>query len=84
MQFTSHVGRKLTMLATVVVMPGGVVLLIAIALGILLMRTERGQRLIVPLKRRVPPRLRVHVKRVLAIVSGEKLFLPPATSVRSV
>jgi hypothetical protein len=72
------------MLATVVVMPGGVVLLIAIALAIVLMRTERGQRLLVPLERRVPPRLRAQVKRVLAIVSGEKLFLPPPTSVRSV
>jgi len=72
------------MLATVVVMPGGVVLLIAIVLAIVLMRTERGQRLLVPLKRRVPPRLRAHAKRVLAIVSGEKLFLPPPTSVRSV
>jgi hypothetical protein len=84
MQFTFHVGRKLTMLATVVVMPGGVVLLIALALAIVLMRTQRGQRLLVPLKRRVPPRLRVHAKRVLALVSGEKLFLPPATSVRTV
>jgi hypothetical protein len=72
------------MLATVMVMPGGVVLLIAIALAIVLMRTERGQRLLVPLKRRVPPRLRARAKRVLAIVSGEKLFLPPPTSVRSV
>ena len=72
------------MLATVVVMPGGVVLLIAIALAIMLMRSERGQRLLVPLKRRVPPRLRARVKRVLALVSGEKLFLPPPSSVRPV
>ena len=84
MQITSLVARKLTMLATVVVMPGGVLLLLAIALTILLMRTNRGQRLLVPIKRRVPPRLRAQCKRVLAIISGEKLFLAPPTSVRSV
>lgn len=84
MQITSFVARKLTMLATVVVMPGGLMLLVAIALTILLMRTERGQRLLVPIKRRVPPRLRAQAKRILALVSGEKLFLAPPPSVRSV
>ena len=67
------------MLATIVVMPGGLVLFVALALAILLMRTDRGQRLLVPLKRRVPPRLRVHAKRILAIATGEKLFLPAPT-----
>jgi hypothetical protein len=78
------VGRKLSMLATIMVVPGGLVLLVAIALAIALMRTPRGRRLLVPLRRRVPPRLRAHAKRILAIARGEeKLFLPAATSVRS-
>jgi len=71
------------MLATIVVVPGGLVLLVALALAIVLMRTATGQRLLIPLKRRVPPRLRVHAKRILAIATGEKLFLPAPTRVQS-
>jgi hypothetical protein len=70
------------MLATMMVMPGGLILLVAVALAIVLLRTSTGQRLLLPLRRRVPPRLRVHVRRVLAIATGEKLFLPAATQVR--
>jgi hypothetical protein len=72
------------MLATMMVMPGGLVLLVAVALAIVLLRTSRGQRLLLPLRRRIPPRLREHAKRVWAIATGEKLFLPEATQVRSV
>lgn len=72
------------MLATILVMPGGLVLFVALALAIVLMRTGTGQRLLVPLKRRVPPRLRVHVKRILALASGEKLFLAAPTRIHSV
>ena len=72
------------MLATMVVMPGGLVLLLAVAIAILLMRTSRGQRLLVPLKRRIPPRVRAHAKRVMAIATGENLFLSAGTEVRSV
>jgi len=71
------------MLATIVVVPGGLVLLVALALAIVLMRTATGQRLLIPLKRRVPPRLRVHAKRILAIATGEKLFLPAPTRAQS-
>jgi hypothetical protein len=70
------------MLATMMVMPGGLILLVAVALAIVLLRTSTGQRLLLPLNRRVPPRLRAHVRRVLAIATGEKLFLPAATQVR--
>jgi hypothetical protein len=83
MHITCVVGRKLTMLATVMVLPGGLMLLAAVALAIVLMRTEYGKRLLVPVKRRIPPRLRVHGKRVLAVVTGEKLFLPAARSMQS-
>ena len=71
------------MLATIMVVPGGLVLLVALALAILLMRTETGQRLLVPLKRRVPPRLRVQARRILAVATGEKLFLPAPTQIHS-
>ncbi len=83
MQITLIVGRKVTMLATLIMLPGGLMLLVAVALAVVLMRTERGKRLLVPLKRRIPPRLRVHAKRVLALVTGEKLFLPAAGSLHS-
>ncbi|MGZ3443097.1 MAG: hypothetical protein ACXVDD_26430 [Polyangia bacterium] len=76
-------GRKVTLLASVLLLPGGLVLLVAVALAIMLMRTERGQRLLLPLKRRIPPRVRVQVKRVMAILTGEKIFLSRTTSVRS-
>jgi len=72
------------MLATMMVMPGGLVILLAVALAIVLMRTSRGQRLLVPLKRRIPPRVRAHAKRVMAIATGEKLFLGASTQVPSV
>ncbi|HEX8954092.1 MAG TPA: hypothetical protein VF945_19690 [Polyangia bacterium] len=72
-------GRKLTMLAAVLVVPGGLIVLVALALAIVLMRTDAGQRLLVPLERRVPPRLRAYALRIRAIATGEKLFLPAAT-----
>jgi len=72
------------MLATMMVMPGGLVLLIAVALAIVLMRSERGQRFLIPFKRRIPPRVRARAKRVLALAAGEKLFLSAPPSVRSV
>ena len=72
------------MLATMMVMPGGLVLLVALALTIVLLRTSRGQRLLMPLCRRIPPRLRVRVKQMWAIATGKKLFLPEPTQVRSV
>lgn len=71
------------MLATILVMPGGLVLVVALALAIVLMRTQTGQRLLVPLKRRVPPRLRVHLKRIAALARGEKLFLAAPTRIHS-
>ena len=83
MQITFAVGRKVAMLAAVVMVPGGLVLLVAVALAVVLMRTARGQRLLVPLKRRIPPRVRAQAKRLMAILSGEKLFLPETTTVRS-
>ena len=83
MHCTVFVGRKLTMLATVVVMPGGLMLLLAVALVVVMMRTERGQRLLAPLGRRVPPRLRDHAKRLFATLRGEKIFLPPRTAIHS-
>lgn len=71
------------MVATVLLMPGGLVLLLSIALLVLLARTPRGQRALVGLKRRVPPRLRAQIKRVLTLMRGEKNFLLPPTAVRS-
>ena len=64
------------MLTTVLVVPGGLLLLVVVALGILFMRTARGRRLLVPFKRRIPPRVRVRAKRILAIATGGKLLLP--------
>jgi hypothetical protein len=71
------------MLATLLVLPGGLMLLASVAFVVVLMRTERGQRLLVPLKRRVPPRIRANAKRVLALVAGEKLFPSGTRAVHS-
>jgi hypothetical protein len=70
------------MLATVLVLPGGLVLLAAVALAVVLMRTSRGQRFLIPLKRRIPPRVRSHAKRIIALLAVEKIFLPEANTVR--
>ena len=80
MHITLGVGKKLTMLTGMLLMPGGLVVLLAITLVVLLARTARGQRVLYSVKRRVPPRLRVHLKRALMLISGEKLFprLPPS------
>jgi hypothetical protein len=77
------VGRKLTLLTTVLVMPGGLVLLGALMLTILLARTSRGQRVLVAFKRRVPPRLRAQLKRGLQLMQAEKLFLPGPSQLHS-
>ena len=71
------------MLATVVVMPGGLMLLLAVALVIALMRTPRGKRLLAPLRDRIPQRLRAPARRVFCAVTGEKLFLGPPTAIHT-
>ena len=72
-------GRKLTLLATVVVMPGGLALLASLLLLVLLARTGRGQRALAAVRRWLPPRLQQPLGRALALACGEKLFLsgPP-------
>jgi hypothetical protein len=77
------VGKKLTMVGGMVVMPGGLIILGAIIVIVLLARTARGQRALYSVKRRVPPRLRAHIKHALTILTGEKLFLPPPPTVHS-
>ncbi len=71
------------MLAAMLVMPGAIPALILIALLVVLARTRAGRRLIVVARRRVPPRVRVRVKRVLALAAGEKSFLPTHPRVHS-
>jgi hypothetical protein len=73
------VGRKLTMLAMAVLVPGGLIALCAVVLVLVLARTERGRRWLEPMKRRLPARLARPIKRTLALVRGEKQFLvePP-------
>jgi len=67
------------MLAMAVLVPGGLMALCAVALMLLLARTERGRRWLQPLKRRLPARLERPLRRTLALVRGEKQFLaePP-------
>jgi len=82
-QFTIVVAKKLSMLAGMVVMPGGLLVLAAILLVVLFARSDRGQRVLYTVKRRIPPRLRVHIKRAMVLLTGENQFLPPPPSVRS-
>jgi hypothetical protein len=83
MHIADVVSKKLTMLATVLVMPGSLVILAALALLIVVARTARGRRVLYAVKRRVPPRVRAQVKRGLALITGEKRFLSEAPHVHS-
>jgi hypothetical protein len=78
------VGRKLTMVATLFVVPGGLVVLIVLALMIVLARTPWGQRRLAGVRRRVPPRVRARLSRIVALVRRENVFLPQAPLVRLV
>ena len=68
------------MLAAVLVIPGGLVLLAAVALAVVLMRSLGGQRLLASLERRIPPRVRAPARRVLACLVGGKSFLSRASA----
>ncbi len=71
------------MLATVVVMPGGLLLLLSVALVIVLMRTARGQRMLARVGHRVPRRLLAPAQRLFAAVVGEKLFLEAPSAIHT-
>lgn len=71
------------MLATVVVMPGGLVVLVALACAFLLMRSTRGRIALASLKKRVPDRVKAPLRRLLVLAQGEQLFLEPPTQAPS-
>jgi hypothetical protein len=68
------VARKLTMLATVVVMPGGLLILCAIACALLLMRSESGRRALELLRKRIPARVKAPLCQLLGFLQGEAVF----------
>jgi hypothetical protein len=68
------VARKLTMLATVVVMPGGLFMLCAVACVLVLMRSDSGRRVLVLLRKRIPPRVKAPLCQLLRFLRGEQLF----------
>jgi hypothetical protein len=69
------VARKLTLLATVVVMPGGLLALCAIACALMLMRSDSGRRALSLLKKRIPARVKAPLAKMLRLMRGEQLFL---------
>jgi len=71
------------MLATMLLLPGGVITLVALVVVVLVARTPRGQQTVRALARRIPPRLQAPLRRAWALARGEKLFLPGAPSVHS-
>jgi hypothetical protein len=73
------VGRKLTMLAMALLLPGGLMALCAIALMLVTARTPRGRRLLDSARQRLPAPLERLLRRTLMLVRGEKSFLvePP-------
>jgi hypothetical protein len=77
MQITVIVTRKLTLLATMVVMPGGLLILAAIVCALILTRTPRGRRALVGLKKRIPDRVRAPLRRMVVLARGEQFFLTP-------
>lgn len=74
--------RKLTLLTTVVVLPGGLLALCAFAIALMLMRSDGGRRVLDGVKRRLPERVKRPLKRALVIARGEELFLPRPTRVQ--
>jgi hypothetical protein len=79
MQSSPIVLRKLTLLTTILVLPGGLMALCAIAVALMLMRSDGGRRMLVGLKRRLPERLKAPLRRALLVASGEQLFLARPT-----
>lgn len=67
--------RRLTLLLTVVVMPGGLVLLASILLMVAFARSARGRRALAAMRRRLPARLCHPVRHLLGPARGEKPFL---------
>ncbi len=80
MQRRLYVGRKLTLLATMMVLPGGLVALVTLACLLLLARSERGRRALAAVLNRVPARLRAPLGRFLPPPREEHFFPrePPA------
>ena len=70
------------MLATVVVMPGGLFVLCAIACVLLLMRSDGGRRAVASLKNRIPARVKEPLRKVLLLARGEQVFLAHSSEVR--
>jgi hypothetical protein len=78
MQSLPFVTRKLTLLATMLVMPGGLMLLLVVALALVAWRTERGRRALMLLKPRIPARVKAPIRKILVLASWENVFpLPP-------
>jgi hypothetical protein len=81
MQRDDLVARRLSMLATLFVMPGGLFILCAIACVLLLMRSDSGRRALATLKDRIPARVKAPLRRVLLLARGEQVFLPRSSQV---
>jgi hypothetical protein len=78
-----RVARRLGMLATAVVMPGGLLLLCAVGCIFLLMRSDGGRRVLTGLRNRIPARIQLLLRRALLLTRGERLFLASGSRVRS-
>jgi hypothetical protein len=57
------VHRRLTLLATLLLLPGGLVAVALVALLLLAMRSERGRRCVVVARRRLPLGLQRYLER---------------------
>jgi hypothetical protein len=77
------VTRRLGMLAAVAMLPGGLVVLCALACVLLLMRSEGGRRALNRLEGRIPPRVKEPLRKVLLLARGEQVFLRRAPPIHS-
>jgi hypothetical protein len=72
------VGRRLTLLATLMLLPGGLIVLMALVVALVIMRGERGRSLMRAAASHLPARWQVSIERMLG--GSEKSFprqLPP-------
>jgi hypothetical protein len=63
------------MLAMAVALPGGLMLLVAALIVVLLAKTDRGQKLVLSLEEHLPRALRAPVERTISLLRGEDYFL---------
>jgi hypothetical protein len=71
------------LLATLMLLPGGLMALCAVVLVVAIARTRRGRSALLAVGRRMPPRVRAPVVRLLSRMGREPRFLDGPSALHS-